>query len=286
MNRNSTKFNHLTFTALKSFVPSVAVAVLFYFLLFAASVSAQNTVTGAFQGDVSSRTGEIITTAAVVITNIETGTAYNLTTDSQGRFYQGLLAPGFYTIQVTAPGYRIQLLRREIKVSLTGDVVPVPVRLEPEPPVVPGATPVPPPTVAEEANDIRVEINTTDGRRDGSFREEELRRLPLGGTTVTRTFDELALLLPGVAPPPQTIGDVAGPGVGPGVGSAGQFSANGLRSRGNNFTVDGSDNNDEDIGVRRHGKLFSRFKLFLYTFRDATDSFIYRRIYVLQYHNK
>jgi hypothetical protein len=253
MNCNFTESNRVSFPALKSVVRAFAAALLFNFVLFAGIAKAQNTVTGAFQGDVSSRTGEIISTAVVVITNIETGTTYNLTTDSQGRFYQGLLAPGFYTIQVTAPGYRAQLLRREIKVSLTGDVVPVPVRLEPEPPVVPGATPVPPPTIAEEANDIRVEINTTDGRRDGSFREEELRKLPLGGTTITRTFDELALLLPGIAPPPQTIGDVAGPGVGPGVGSAGQFSANGLRSRGNNFTVDGSDNNDEDIGVRRQG---------------------------------
>ena len=77
--------------------------------------------------------------------------------------------------------------------------------------------------------------------------------LPLGGTTITRSFDELALLLPGVAPPPQTLGSVAGPGVGAGVGSAGQFAVNGLRSRANNFTVDGSDNNDEDIGVRRQG---------------------------------
>ena len=90
-------------------------------------------------------------------------------------------------------------------------------------------------------------------RRDASFKTEQLERLPLGGTTITRSFDELALLAPGVAPPPQTIGDVAGPGVGPGVGSSGQFAVNGLRSRANNFTVDGSDNNDEDIGVRRQG---------------------------------
>src|SRR4029078_4102398 len=73
------------------------------------------------------------------------------------------------------------------------------------------------------------------------------------GNTITRSFDELALLVPGVAPPPQTIGDVAGPRVGPGVVSARQFSVNGMRSRANNFTVDGSDNNDEDIGVRRQG---------------------------------
>ncbi|MCY7375555.1 MAG: carboxypeptidase-like regulatory domain-containing protein [Pyrinomonadaceae bacterium] len=186
-------------------------------MLFAGAARAQNTVTGAFQGDVSSRTGEIITAAAVEITNEQTGVTYNLTTDSKGRFYQGLLAPGFYTIRVTGSGYRPQFLRREIKISLTGDVVPVPVRLEPETAATAGTAP---PVTAEEADDIRVEINTTDARRDGSSREEELEKLPLGATTVTRSFDELALLLPGVAPPPQTIGDVAGPGVGPGVGSA------------------------------------------------------------------
>ena len=35
----------------------------------------------------------------------------------------------------------------------------------------------------------------------------------------------------------------------------GSSAVNGLRSRANNFTVDGSDNNDEDIGVRRQGFL-------------------------------
>jgi hypothetical protein len=74
--------------------------------------------------------------------------------------------------------------------------------------------------------------------------------LPLQGI---RTFDALALLLPGVAPAPQTLSSTTGPGIGSSVGTAGQFSVNGLRSRGNNFTIDGSDNNDEDIGVRRQG---------------------------------
>src|SRR5256885_5517502 len=61
------------------------------------------------------------------------------------------------------------------------------------------------------------------------------------------------MLCLGAPPPPQTLGSVAGPGVGAGVGTAGQFAVNGLRSRANNFTVDGSDNNDEDVGVRRQG---------------------------------
>ena len=67
-----------------------------------------------------------------------------------------------------------------------------------------------------------------------------------------RSFDDLALLAAGVAPPPQVKG-VAGPGIGSGIGTAGQFSVNGQRARSNNFTVDGSDNNDEDVGVRRQG---------------------------------
>jgi hypothetical protein len=73
--------------------------------------------------------------------------------------------------------------------------------------------------------------------------------LPLSNV---RSFDDLALLSAGVAPPPQVKG-VAGPGIGAGIGTAGQFSVNGQRARSNNFTVDGSDNNDEDVGVRRQG---------------------------------
>lgn len=225
-----------------------AAAFAFCFFLSAAAISAQDTVTGAFQGDVSNNlTGDPIAGVAITITSVQTGTVYNLTTDSKGRFYQGLLAPGQYDISVTITGFKPRLLRREIRVSLTGDIVPVPVSLEPE------TTPSTLPTVAEAPTDIRVEINTIDARRGDSTKKDEIQKIPIGSNTITRSFDELALLVPGVAPPPQTIGDVAGPGVGPGVGSAGQFAVNGLRSRANNFTVDGSDNNDEDIGVRRQG---------------------------------
>jgi len=221
----------------------------FGLLIFAVGTLAQNTVTGAFQGDISSnRTGDPIAGVVVRITSVQTGVVYNLTTDSKGRFYQGLLAPGFYDISVTVTGFAPRLLRREIKVSFTGEVVPVPVSMEPTNPAA-----APTQAVLETSDDIRIEINTKDARRDGSTKKDQITQIPLGGTAVTRSFDEIALLTPGVVPPPQPIGDVAGPGVGPGVGSAGQFSVNGLRSRANNFTVDGSDNNDEDIGVRRQG---------------------------------
>ncbi|HEV7475870.1 MAG TPA: TonB-dependent receptor [Pyrinomonadaceae bacterium] len=95
-------------------------------------------------------------------------------------------------------------------------------------------------------------VNTTDAARSNNFTEQQIHSLPVGGTTAMRSFDELTLLLPGVSPPPYTPG-IRGPGVGFGIGTAGQFSVNGMRARANNFSVDGSDNNDADVGVRRQG---------------------------------
>ncbi|HEV7903868.1 MAG TPA: carboxypeptidase-like regulatory domain-containing protein [Pyrinomonadaceae bacterium] len=254
---------------------------------------AQDTVTGAFEGTVTnSETGAAISGATVQIINQQTNQIVPKTSDARGRFYAGLLAPGVYLIRVSATGFQTREVRQRLYITRTGEVVPVPVALDPAPPVptltpTPNAPPVaaatttptpsvqgmtnptsaptpaastPAPTPAaaapaltEEETDIRARINASDARQGGAFTEEEVSTLPLGAQTFTRTFDELTLLLPGVAPPPQTLGSVAGPGVGSGVGSAGQFSVNGLRSRANNFTVDGSDNNDEDIGVRRQG---------------------------------
>ncbi len=245
-------------------------------ILMASPALTQDTVTGAFEGTVTnSQTGTPVAGATAEIINLETGLLLTRRTDARGRFYQGLLAPGIYRIRVSAAGFQTQEVVQRLAIARTGEVVPVPVSLEPAtpgnpPPVptpgappatgtppLPGAPPAPVPAPATPlptaASEIRGAINTADASRTGSFNETQVSVLPLGAATLTRSFDELALLLPGVAPPPQTLGSVAGPGQGAGVGTAGQFAVNGLRSRGNNFTVDGSDNNDEDIGVRRQG---------------------------------
>ncbi|HVH70217.1 MAG TPA: carboxypeptidase-like regulatory domain-containing protein, partial [Candidatus Dormibacteraeota bacterium] len=233
--------------------PTFSLLALLLFLAAASNSKAQDTLTGAFEGIISDgQTGAAIEGATAEIINQQTGLVIQKRTDSRGRFYQGLLAPGLYTIRVSMPGYQTREVIQRLKITYTGEVIPVPVSLDPLPAVA-ATTPTPAPALTEEQTDVPAGINRTDGRRGGSFSEEEVSRLPIGSTTLVRSFDELSLLLPGVAPPPQTLGSVAGPGVGPGVGSAGQFAVNGLRSRANNFTVDGSDNNDEDIGVRRQG---------------------------------
>jgi hypothetical protein len=92
-------------------------------------------------------------------------------------------------------------------------------------------------------------VERTEATRRHVFTPRVMEALPVPGL---RSFDSFALLAPGVAPPPETP-NARGPGFSPGLGTAGQFSVNGLRSRENTFTVDGSDNNDEDIGTRRQG---------------------------------
>ncbi|MBV9210265.1 MAG: TonB-dependent receptor, partial [Acidobacteria bacterium] len=234
----------------------------------ATEARAQDTVTGAFEGTVTNvQTGAPVAGASVQFINQLSEVPVAKRTDSQGRFYQGLLPPGTYTIRVVANGFKTREVEQRLLATRPNAVVPVPVELEPESgtaiPTTPtaNATPTPAPTGTPATSpnipdrSVLADINTTDARRGGAFTEEEVSRLPLGATTIIRTFDELALLLPGVAEPPQTEGGGAGPGVGSGVGTSGQFAVNGLRSRANNFTIDGSDNNDEDIGVRRQGFL-------------------------------
>ncbi len=155
---------------------------------FVATVSSQDTVTGAFEGTVtSSETGAPVAGAAVEIVSQQTGVVIPKRTDSRGRFYQGLLQPGLYIVRVSATGFRTREVVQRLFITRTGEVVPVPVSLDPvtsgAPPLVaplPGVTPTPVPPLGpvaagEQETDIRAKINATDARRDGSFSEDRDR---------------------------------------------------------------------------------------------------------------
>ncbi|HKR11872.1 MAG TPA: carboxypeptidase regulatory-like domain-containing protein [Pyrinomonadaceae bacterium] len=231
---------------------------------------AQDFVTGAFLGQIVDSNGNPIPGVTVRVVNNETGIPAARQTGPDGKYRLSQLQPADYTITISKDGFTTQRLQRTLHTLKTTDVIP-PITLVAESVAAaaapaPAESPAPAPANTQQSKpsekvvggpvssgNIASEMSVTDARRDGTYTEKEVSTLPLGSTTLTRTFDELGLLLPGVALPPQTQGSVAGPGVGAGVGSAGQFAVNGLRSRANNFTVDGSDNNDEDIGVRRQG---------------------------------
>lgn len=256
------------------------VLTVFFFLPISANAQ-ESEVTGVIDGVVlnSQQSNSPVANASVQIISLDTGVQTATRTDEKGQFRK-TLPPGLYQVKVVAKDFQDYDSKNEQRVFITHTSLADPRPIYLTPTSVAAATPTPSPTVTPQPGvtpspspgnnagqqggavvqnpshpeiNIKNEINTTDGRREGSFDDKEVSTLPLGGTTLVRTFDELALLLPGVTTPPQTLGSVAGPGVGSGVGSAGQFSVNGLRSRANNFTIDGSDNNDEDIGVRRQG---------------------------------
>jgi hypothetical protein len=94
---------------------------------------------------------------------------------------------------------------------------------------------------------------------EGSFSIESARRVNFDANLIStlplalfRNPDALLGLAPGYAPAPQGFG-ISGPSLSPGIGTVGSFAINGTRSRDNNFTIDGSDYNDEEFGVRRQG---------------------------------
>lgn len=237
-------------------------ALLFVTLLIGSgSPAIAQTTSGTLYGTVYDSAGAPIVNARVTAVNETNGNARSTITGGDGSYRIPFLPPGRYTIRVSATDFQEN--------SLTGFPIPLNSTTNLVPPITlsrPGgaqtaggqqttgqtATAQPAAGAAAEGESRASLVNLNDPARRGNFTERQVESLPLGGTTETRTFDELALLVPGVAPPPYTPG-VRGPGVGFGIGTAGQFSVNGSRARSNNFTVDGSDNNDPDVGVRRQG---------------------------------
>jgi cell division protein FtsN len=175
------------------------------------SVNAQTEVTGAIEGRVtnSQKPNEPVPNATVQIINLESQVQTATRTDADGRFVKNQLPPGRYKVIVKADKFQTKEIDRvqPIDVELTNKAVPIPISLDPSSlatatpspsptePSQPGVTPTPSPsaspsttggTVAtrgktvEEDSDIRNEINTTDGRRGGGYREKEVSTLPLG----------------------------------------------------------------------------------------------------------
>jgi len=226
-----------------------------------------DTLTGEVRGSVLDLLGHVpLPGAAVTLVNADRGWKKQLQTNAGGDFLFVQLEPGNYSVVVELEGY-YRAEKTDVLVPLNQPKVVVPPielrRLV--------ATPTQQITLRGEQTKTAIIDLTAPGPGqsvlaylsepglvsmvsllDWSLRSNYaallLQNLPLKGG---RSFDQLALLSPGVFRIPYSSG--SGPAVGIGVGSAGQFVANGLRARSNNFTVDGSDNNDEDIGVRRQG---------------------------------
>ncbi|HXG93403.1 MAG TPA: carboxypeptidase-like regulatory domain-containing protein, partial [Blastocatellia bacterium] len=229
-------------------------------LLSIASVKASRAqVSGELIGKVFDAAGHLLPEVKVTITNVESGNSVAVVTDENGTYRRPFLYPGTYTVTASKQGYSDATVTIRVPLNQTTEIRPPDITIRPagtSDTTTQSQAKQPPSTQQPSAQGAQTEsallVNKTDVTRGGNFTALQLWTLPLGGGNTMRSFDELAFLLPGVAPPPYTPG-AKGPGVGFGIGSAGQFSVNGMRARSNNFNIDGSDNNDPDVGVRRQG---------------------------------
>lgn len=203
-------------------------------------------------GKVLDRTDNGLLDAQIVITDQRTGVTRAASTDQYGAYSVSNLPTGRYMVTASyasnAGAYSENILLTLDRRLVSAPAIKIVEALS----TAPSPPPQQPSTVVLEESKYGALIHPTDAARATNFTERQIESLPLGGSNYMRSFDDLALLVAGVAPPPFTPG-VHGPGVGFGIGTAGQFSVNGMRARSNNFSVDGSDNNDPDVGVRRQG---------------------------------
>jgi len=190
--------------------------------------------------------GTALADVRVAVVNADNARVISETsTGRDGRYSVSLYEAGTYFFVFSQPGYREAQFLVQISADGSHEFSKIDEQVQP------------PLTVTLYANSEKSpggqiaapQVETLEATQRKVFSPPLTETLPLPGF---RTFDYLAFLAPGVLPPPQTNGR-PGPSVSPGIGSAGQFAVNGLRSRDNNFNIDGSDNNDEEIGARRQG---------------------------------
>ncbi len=209
----------LGYTAVLALSAAVLVSGLTFPLL------AQTTIgTGSIVGTVSDPSGAVVSGAALRISNVETGQAIDIKTNSSGTFNSGALIPGNYTSRFTANRFRPAVVSATV---LVGNTTTVNVML----------------SVGSDKTTIDVQetptgVNTEQPTVQGVLSEQQIEGLPVNG----RNFLDLAQLEPGVQ-----IQDAAEFGFGFKDGFS-SVSFGGRFGRTARIEVDGIDISDEKFG--------------------------------------
>lgn len=193
--------------------------VLVLFLVFSPCASAQ---TGSFSGTVTDSTGALIPEAKITALNVETGISRETETDESGTYRVTNLSPGVYDVSIEHEGFKSLLFS---KVTLNVDaVLTLDARLTVS-------------TVKESlvvSSDTIAPVDLNDAQIGNLVNSRQMTDLPL----ILRDPYQLVLLSPGVVQSNSLFGG---------------FSVNGSRERSNNFLLDGTDNNDPDMGAFPRG---------------------------------
>lgn len=188
-------------------------------LVFCASASAQ-TINGNILGTVTDQQGAAVAGATITVTNIGTGTKRTAESNEDGTYRVNGLPVGAYTVSVEAKGFSVA---NENTTVSSGTDSTVDLKLTPG-----GVT-----ATVDVSGGTGELLNTTQSQVTKTVGEIPILELP-----GRNSLNGLALLNPGVLP-----NQNGRPGSG--------FAVNGNRSRSNNFTIDGANNNDQSLSIPR-----------------------------------
>lgn len=175
-------------------------------LILATTAFAQRTTANLY-GLVQDASLASVANTAIKLTNDQTGSTYESTSNERGEFTLSFLPPGTYTLEATAPGFK-SFRKTGIRLD-SGQQIRFPIPLE----------------VGANADQVTVTAEATPLQDASPTLNDRLTRQPLAELPQSRRdFTQLLILQPGIR-------------------SAGQglFSFNGLASGGTNVTVDGVD---------------------------------------------
>jgi len=202
-------------------------ALLFFALvlvcLSATNVMAQVNASATLQGTVTDKSGAVIPSADVKITNKQTGEARSTMTSGAGLYSFNLLPAGTYEVRVSVKGFSTAAF--ENVELFVGRTTTIDAQMSP-------STQAETVTV-EAAGAALVDVVKTDVSR--AVTPTEVENLPLNG----RDFVNLALLAPGARPVNS---------YDPTKQRIGVFATNGSTGRNVNVTVNGIDNKDNTVG--------------------------------------
>ena len=200
----------------------ISLLVVLLLLLSAVTLSAQSVVAGDLTGTVTDPTGAVVPGATVQLKNAETGFDKTIVTGATGSFRFSLLRPGTYTLKVTSGQFAPA--EKAVSVEL-GQVTDASLSLG-----IAGKS---------ESVEVRAEgplLQTENGNNAVTVNQTTIALLPNPGGDITY----YAQTTPGIAM------NTTGSGYG-------NFSAFGLPSTSNLFTVNGNDENDPFLNLNNSG---------------------------------
>ncbi len=194
---------------------------------------AQDATSGSISGTITDTTGAAIKGAKVTLTNTDRGDVERTVVTNAAGFYTASALPlGHYSVQITDQGFKAS--------SVTGLELHVNDEITVNRSLPAGSTTE---TVTVTADELGV--NLQDATSSGLINSEQMNEMPL----VTRNYETLLNLQPGVAFGGASDDLTRGPSGLSGASSTVNFSVNGGRNTQNNWTIDGADNVDRGANL-------------------------------------